>query len=176
MAASLEITRPPNRISQWPLTPALPNLCRRPPDGIQVSAWICEDATPAIRLEERVPVGSLGCGVVTQITRVGVASADHLSNQAAEQIGRYLRGPVRHPSRKAASQEFLLRAPAGFREAPAWRPCRAYGEWHDFPDPGRFPAVSCSSPSDTLKPHNRPFPGTPNHHPGLAFGRDGCCI
>jgi hypothetical protein len=31
------------------------------------------------------------------------------------------------------------------------------------------------SPSDTLKPHIRLFTGTRDRHPGLAFGRGGCC-
>ena len=45
---------------------------------------------------------------------------------------------------------------------------------HDFPDPGKFPAFPCSSPSDTLNPHELPFVGMRDRHPGPASGRIGC--
>jgi hypothetical protein len=48
---------------------------------------------------------------------------------------------------------------------------------HDFPDPGRFHRFACSSPpSDTLKPHERPFTGMFDRHPRSASGRGGCSV
>ncbi len=36
---------------------------------------------------------------------------------------------------------------------------------HDFPDPGRSHRNPCSSPSDTLNPHELPFPGMTDRDP-----------
>ena len=40
---------------------------------------------------------------------------------------------------------------------------------HDFPDPGKFPAFACASPSDTLNPHEQLFPGHARSSPGLGL-------
>jgi hypothetical protein len=38
----------------------------------------------------------------------------------------------------------------------------------DFPDPGKFPVLRCSSPSDTVIPYIRLFPGMPDRHRAQA--------
>src|SRR6266566_238250 len=57
------------------------------------------------------------------------------------------------------------------------RASRGYSGRMIFPDSGKIPAVSGSSPPSrtlTLIPHDRPFRGMRDCHPGPAFGRGGC--
>jgi hypothetical protein len=44
---------------------------------------------------------------------------------------------------------------------------------HDFPDPGRFHRFPCSSPSDTLIPHECLFPGMRKRHLGRSAIKPG---
>ena len=63
-----------------------------------------------------------------------------------------------------ASIEHMKSPNRGFRPPPAYSSAES-GKMRDF---------ACSSPSDTVNPHERPFTGMLDCHPRSASGRGGC--